>query len=108
MSVWVRRGNKMLQITDDAVQRYLTEGYDVVDERGAVIQKAVPRDATTLTLEYHRLTAENDKLKEAINVLNTKIAELTAENNSLKAVEVKSETPKRTRKKTTETETVEE
>ena len=105
MSTYVRHGGKMLLVADEAVQRYLLEGYDVVDERGVVIKKAIPRDTNSLTLEYKRLTAENEALKSKVATLEAELASVKA--NASKPVETKADdveitTPKRQRKSKTE------
>lgn len=105
MSTYVRTGGKMLKVADDAVQRYLLEGYDVVDERGVVITKAIPRDTNTLTLEYKRLTAENKALKAKVATLEAELASVKAEASKpaeTKADEAEAPAPKRQRKSKTE------
>lgn len=72
----VKRANVILQIKDDQVDRFVSDGYDVIDETGKIIQKSVPKDVGTLQKAYADLTqeikdlkAENEELKETIKSL---------------------------------------
>jgi len=65
----VRRANVVLTIKEEQVQRYVDQGYDVINENGDVIKKSVPKDIGTLTKAYHDHLAEIDKLKAEIATL---------------------------------------
>ena len=71
----VRRNNEILRVKDDLAKHYLDIGYDVIDEKGTVLQKAVPTDNTTLKAEYVRLSEE-------VKVLKAKLAEAEAKLNA--------------------------
>lgn len=59
----VRRNNEILRVADYLTQSYVDNGYDVIDEDGTILQRAVPTDPVQLKAEYVRLTAEVAELK---------------------------------------------
>ena len=66
MEIKVKRGNKILRIKASDKKRYLDLGYDVIDERGKVVE----HNTKTVTLaEYRALIAENTALKAEIEKL---------------------------------------
>ena len=67
----VRRDNVILRVPADEKSYYMGLGYNVVDERGAVIEETTPTDVASLQRFY----------KDA----NKKIAELEAEVKRLKS-----------------------
>ena len=83
MSTQVRKGNKILKVSDDAVERYLKMGYNVLNGSGEVVTKAVPVDVNQLKLEYSRMSNEIEGLKGQIEQLKTEKAELTKTNDFL-------------------------
>lgn len=66
----VERGNVVLRIADDDIQRYLDKGYSVTDGYGNVLKQAIPNDIG----ELQRLVI---KQQSEIESLNAKIKELT-------------------------------
>lgn len=65
----VERGNVVLEIADDDIQRYLNKGYSVTDGKGAILQRT-----TNMSIgELHKVLAEKDaeilQLKEQIKAL---------------------------------------
>lgn len=66
---FIQRANVILEVKDDQVERFLDQGYDVVDETGNVIQKSVPQDLGTLRKAYLDNMAEIDALKVEIKKL---------------------------------------
>lgn len=74
----VERGNVVLDVKEDAVDHYLSLGYNVVDEQGRIIRAAIPTQLGVLQVAYvekeakiaeleaeiERLKAENKKLKK--------------------------------------------
>lgn len=68
---YVKRANVVLEVKDDSVPYYLNLGYDVIDNNGNVVQKAVPNDLGTLRKFYV-------EAKEKIEKLEARIAELEA------------------------------
>lgn len=83
MSIQAQKGNKILRISEDAVQRYLNMGYNIVGADGAVLQKAVPSDNNQLKLEYSKQLQEIESLKATIETLEVKNKALTQENKAL-------------------------
>lgn len=67
----IERGNVVLRVQDYEVDRYLSMGYNVTDEEGNIIQKAVPTQLGELQKAY----VENIALIES---LKKQVAELTA------------------------------
>ena len=74
--VRIERGNVVLKVQEHEVQRYLTLGYNVTDETGAVLQEALPNDLGTL----QRCYVEHKKKIEELEAI---VAKLTAENDNL-------------------------
>lgn len=70
--VSVERGNVVLQVPEDDVQRYLDQGYNLIDEHGNVIQASVPRDLGTLQKAYVDHINEIESLKSEIETLKKK------------------------------------
>ena len=93
---YARKANKLLKINEDAVDRYLGQGYTITDLKGNVIKKGTPNDINQLNAEYKKQEVEIKSLKE-------ENAKLLAEVKSLKEelVKVKSETPVSTEPKQT-------
>lgn len=85
---YARKANKILKISADAVDRYLSYGYNITDEQGTIIKKGTPHNTNQLTAEYK-------KQEEEIASLKAENASLTAEVKALKAeiVKIKSEVP---------------
>ena len=105
MSVQAQKGNKILRISEDAVERYLGMGYSIIGDDGAVVKQGIPVDNNQLKLAYNQNMREIESLKAEIATLkqeNARLAELV----EAKAVsEEKTEKTPRRRKQTVETET---
>ena len=84
----VQRGNVILRVSDDEVQRYLNMGYDLTTPTGKVIQSAIPNDLGTLQTAYIDHTAR-------IAELEAEIARLTAELSAERAKKPKTTAPKK-------------
>lgn len=67
--VLVQRANVVLQISPQQVDYYLNQGYNVIDEKGNVIQASVPRNLGELQKAYIDHVAEIESLKEEIRKL---------------------------------------
>lgn len=82
---FVRKKNKVLSVTDNAVASYLAEGYDEIDKTGKVIKEATA--GKTITVEEHnKVIAENETLKKENETLKK-------ENDSLKKVNAGKDKP---------------
>ena len=94
--VKVQRGNVVLTISDNAIDRYMNMGYDVVDEKGNVKQISTPTDLKALQHAY----VNNAK---TIKELQARIEELEEENEALKTGKEPAQTRKgRAKKETSE------
>lgn len=80
----VERGNVVLEIADDDIQRYLDKGYSVTDGKGTVLQQTL----VLSTGELHQIIAKKD----------AEIAELKKQIKELSEKPVTVEKPKRSRK----------
>lgn len=67
--VIVQRANVVLQISPQQVDYYLNQGYNVIDEKGNVIQESIPRNLGELQKAYIDHIAEIESLKEEIRKL---------------------------------------
>lgn len=72
------RGNVVLDIKDSEVDRYFDLGYDIKDDDGTLIKKAIPRDIGVLQKAYtehiatiKELEKENAELKAQIKKAST-------------------------------------
>ena len=121
--VYAERGNRVKQISEQDIQKYVEQGYIITDGRGTVIKETVPTDLSELKLEYNKHLAEIESLKQAIAVRDAEIAklqkqliEVSTSSSSQVAVETskadtpKAETPKKksAKAKTEEVKTEEE
>lgn len=65
---FVKRGNRVLNVNDNAVDVYLKRGYDQIDNDGNVIKHATGGKKVSLA-EYNKLKAENEQLKAKLDGL---------------------------------------
>lgn len=77
--VTVQRANVVLQISPQQVDYYLSQGYNVINEKGEVIQASIPRDLGTLQKAFvedkntiEALQAEIAELKKKLKRANSK------------------------------------
>ena len=70
-TITVRRANVVLNISESQLGYYMSQGYDVIDETGKVIQASVPTDVGTLQKAYFDHLSEIEALKEEIRILKT-------------------------------------
>lgn len=89
-TVEVRRGNEYLTIPEDAVDRYIAKGYDVLDAVGNVVVESIPFDTVALRAAFTKHTTEIAALKSQIATLK---AELAACKSKPQAEPVKVEEP---------------
>lgn len=73
-TVTVQRANTILQVPEEWVDRYIDQGYDVLDSDGKVIQKSIPKDLGTLQKAYVEHTAKIKELEKEIEQLKMKKA----------------------------------
>lgn len=72
--VTVRRSNEVLKVEEYLVQSYVDNGYDVLDDMGNIVKKAIPSGTVQLKAEVIRLTAKVAELEK-------KLAEKEAQSN---------------------------
>lgn len=70
--VTVQRANVVLQISEALVDRYVDQGYNVIDANGNVIKASIPRDLGTLQKAYVDHLQEIEALKKEIEQLKQK------------------------------------
>ena len=75
---YVKRANVVLEVKEESIQHYLDLGYDVLDEQGNVVMKAIPSDLGELRKFY---VDGNARIKE----LEAECEEVKAELERLKA-----------------------
>lgn len=70
----VEKGNVVLTVNDEEIDRYLSMGYNVIDEQGKVVKACVPTDLGALRAAYvshtetiKRQQAEIEELKARLN-----------------------------------------
>ena len=93
----VRRGNVILNIKDNEVERYSDMGYDILGSNGEVIRKSIPSDPNVLKVAYRQHLEEIRKLNEEIQELKSQLSSSTKSND----VESGDEAPVKTRRKRT-------
>lgn len=89
-AVKVRKGNRIVTVSDALVDGYLKRGYDQVDESGDVVKLATGGKEVSVA-EHNAALGEIEALKEEIALLKEKAVEfaergkaLQAENEALK------------------------
>lgn len=71
-TVTVQRANTILQVPEEWVDRYLDQGYNVIDAYGNVVQSSIPKDVGTLQKAYFDHVKEIEELKKVIEELQQK------------------------------------
>ena len=101
--IYAERGNRVKQISENDIEKYVGQGYKIVDDNGKVIKDTIPTDVTVLQTAYEKhtkaiedLTAENTALKAELEALKAKA---TAEVKTVADTSQTDATPKKTRKK---------
>ena len=89
---YAERGNRVVEIREDAIKRYAEQGYKITDSSGAVLVDTVPTDLATLTLEYRKRLAELKATKSQLENALAEASKLKAEIASLKATKVEATT----------------
>lgn len=70
--VTVQRANVVLEISESLVDRYVDQGYNVIDAEGNVIKASIPKDVGALQKAYVDHLQEIEKLKVEIGQLKQK------------------------------------
>ena len=64
----VRKANRVLTVSDEAVENYLKHGYDQIDENGKVIKPATGGKTISI-VKYNKVLATNKELEQTIEKL---------------------------------------
>lgn len=91
--VTVKRQNKVLNVPEERLEYYLSEGYDAIDKNGNVVKHATGGKEVPLG-EHNKLVQELEAAKEYIKTLEEKVASLEGSQK-----EPEKEPKKTTRKK---------
>lgn len=73
MIKYVQRANEVLRVDDGEVDKYLANGYDLLDDTGSRVIKKGVKESYTLA-EYNALQGENARLREELEALRAKKA----------------------------------
>ncbi len=68
---FVQRNNEVLRVSDDAVDKYLKNGYDLLDEKGVKVVKKGVKESYSRA-EYEAVANENAKLRAELEKLKAK------------------------------------
>lgn len=74
--IYAERGNRVKQISEADIQKYLEQGYKITDDRGTVVMESVPMDTQTLRNAYRQHTDEIKALKAQIEYLTSELAKV--------------------------------
>ena len=107
---YAERGNKVVSINEESIQKYAEQGYTILNEAGAVVKSTVPVDIPNLKKSYveqsekiKTLETENATLKQQIADLQAALAVKSAKVEKTEKAEVAdadvvAEKPKKTSK----------
>lgn len=93
-----KRGNKIVRIDEDSIERYKGAGYIITDASGKVVTAGTPHNMNQLSSAYQKLTGEVEAYKAEIEKLKNENAKLLAEINKFKSAPI-SEPQKQTRRR---------
>ena len=68
-TILVQRANVLLRVTPEEKDKYVAQGYNVIDESGKVIEKSVPTDVRALQRAFVEHEAEITELKAELVAL---------------------------------------
>lgn len=74
----MERGNVVLRVSDDQIERYLNLGYRQTDGKGNIIKDTIPTDINTLKKAYTENKATIEKLEAEIAQLKAKSTKKTS------------------------------
>ena len=73
---FVQRANVILEVKEEQVQRYVDNGYDVLDDSGNVVKKSIPRDVRTLQMAYVEQKQQIERMQAEIDALQAEVKKL--------------------------------
>lgn len=103
---YAKRGNKIVRIDENAVDKYKGAGYIITDMNGKVVTQGTPRGVNQLTSAYTKLSSEVESLKAENARIRSENIKLKEELDKFKSMPI-SDTPKQTRKRKQTTEETE-
>lgn len=87
--IYASKGNRVRQIAEPDIDRFVEKGYTIIDEKGTVIKETIPTDMATLKLAYINHIEEIANLKAEIEQLKSVKAEATTKKSTKKVSEDK-------------------
>ena len=67
--IYARKGNHISRIEEPQIQNLVEQGYDIVDENGTVLHRAVPTDLATLKGAYIKHMKQIEELEKEVESL---------------------------------------
>lgn len=71
--VKIQRANTILDIDDEDVSKYVNLGYNVIDDKGNIIQEAIPNDVGVLQRAYIENKRKIEHLENEIKELRIRL-----------------------------------
>ena len=84
MEITVRKANRVVTVNENEVAKYTAIGYDIVDNKGNVVQASVPHDPNVLRKAFIDNQEIIKEYKATIEQLKQRISALEAEISSSK------------------------
>ena len=95
----VERGNVVLEVSDDDIQRYIDKGFNLTDGHGHILQEAIPNDIGALQKLVVTQKNEIDELKRQIEKYKSNLV-IPLQNDEIEIIDDQIEQkPKRGRRK---------
>ncbi len=70
--ITVQRGNVVLQVADDSVTKYMNLGYNVIDDKGNIVEECIPNDLGLLQKHFVESKKRIAELEEQLAQLQKK------------------------------------
>lgn len=68
----VKKGNRVVRVNEQSLDRYLKQGYDQIDDKGKIVKRAT--GGKTIPVQaYNKALDEIDTLKEQIKKLKSEV-----------------------------------
>lgn len=87
MEIIVQRANVILRVTENEKDRFLAQGFCVVDENGAVLEEGQPTDFASYRVAWANQRKQIEELKAEIEQLKAELAKATPKKKSTKTAE---------------------
>ena len=104
---YAKKANKVLKISEDAIERYHNQGYNITDVQGNLVKKGTPNDNIQLTAAYKKQEEEIKNLTAENATLKAEVKALKAEIEKFKSAPISAEPKTTTRKRKSEPKTEE-